>query len=60
MDIVCAFLAILEAVKTRMVSVFQNRMFGDIVIRPNTEVQAFEMPQEQLPGDAEPINGEEP
>jgi segregation and condensation protein A len=34
MDIVCAFLAILEAVKIRMVSVFQNRMFGDIVIRP--------------------------
>ncbi|MDR2068354.1 MAG: segregation/condensation protein A [Spirochaetaceae bacterium] len=35
MDIVCAFLAILEAVKIRMVLVFQNRMFGDIVIRPN-------------------------
>lgn len=34
MDIVCAFLAILEAVKARMVAVFQNRMFGDIVIRP--------------------------
>jgi segregation and condensation protein A len=36
MDIVCAFLAVLEAVKTRMISVFQNRMFGDIVIRPHT------------------------
>lgn len=34
MDIVCAFLAILEAVKFRMVSIYQNRMFGDIVIRP--------------------------
>jgi segregation and condensation protein A len=34
MDIVCAFLAILEAVKTRTVSIFQNRMFGDILIRP--------------------------
>jgi segregation and condensation protein A len=34
MDIVCAFLAILEAVKTRAVSIFQNRMFGDILIRP--------------------------
>jgi segregation and condensation protein A len=32
-DIVCAFLALLEAVKTRMVSIFQNRMFGDILIR---------------------------
>jgi segregation and condensation protein A len=35
MDIVCAFLAILEAVKVRMVSIFQNRMFGDIMIRKN-------------------------
>jgi segregation and condensation protein A len=34
MDIVCAFLALLEAVKLRMVMVFQNRMFGDILIRP--------------------------
>jgi segregation and condensation protein A len=33
MDIVCAFLALLEAVKFRIVTVFQNRMFGDIVIR---------------------------
>jgi segregation and condensation protein A len=36
MDKVCAFLAILEAVKIRMILVFQNRMFGDILIRPNT------------------------
>ncbi|MDR2021632.1 MAG: segregation/condensation protein A [Treponema sp.] len=34
MDIVCAFLALLEAVKMRMVRIFQNRMFGDILIRP--------------------------
>jgi segregation and condensation protein A len=34
MDIVCAFLAILEAVKVRMVVILQNRMFGDILIRP--------------------------
>jgi segregation and condensation protein A len=34
MDIVCAFLALLEAVKIRMVTIFQNRMFGDILIRP--------------------------
>ncbi|MDR3138654.1 MAG: segregation/condensation protein A [Treponema sp.] len=34
MDFVCAFLAILEAVKIRIVLVFQNRMFGDILIRP--------------------------
>jgi len=34
MDIVCAFLAILEAVKVRMIAVYQNRMFGDILIKP--------------------------
>jgi segregation and condensation protein A len=34
MDIVCAFLAVLEAVKLRMVTIYQNRMFGDILIRP--------------------------
>jgi len=34
MDIVCAFLAILEAVKVRMIIILQNRMFGDILIRP--------------------------
>lgn len=34
MDIVCAFMAILEAVKFRMASIWQNRMFGDIKIKP--------------------------
>ncbi|MDR0718919.1 MAG: segregation/condensation protein A [Treponema sp.] len=33
LDIVCAFLAVLEAVKLRMAAVLQNRMFGDIIIR---------------------------
>jgi segregation and condensation protein A len=37
MDIVCAFLAVLEAVKIRMILIYQNRMFGDILIRPNRE-----------------------
>ena len=34
MDIVCAFLAVLESVKLRVISIYQNRMFGDIMIRP--------------------------
>lgn len=34
MDIVCAFMAILEAVKFRTASIWQNRMFGDIKIKP--------------------------
>ena len=33
MEIVCALLAILEAVKARRVRIFQNRLFGDIIIR---------------------------
>jgi len=33
MDVVCAFLAILEAVKFRLISIYQHRLFGDIRIR---------------------------
>lgn len=33
MNVICAFLALLEAVKMRMVVILQNRMFGDILIR---------------------------
>jgi segregation and condensation protein A len=32
-DIVCSFLAILEATKARTIRIYQNRMFGDIRIR---------------------------
>jgi segregation and condensation protein A len=35
LDIVCAFLAMLEAAKMRMIIIFQNRLFGDILIRPS-------------------------
>ncbi|MDC7235809.1 MAG: segregation/condensation protein A [Spirochaetales bacterium] len=33
MEIVCAFLAVLESVKTRLIMVYQNRLFGDIMIK---------------------------
>jgi segregation and condensation protein A len=33
LDVVCAFLAVLEAVKMRMITLFQNRMFGDVLIK---------------------------
>lgn len=33
MEIVCSFLAILESVKVKTISIFQNRLFGDIQIR---------------------------
>jgi segregation and condensation protein A len=39
MDIICAFLALLEAVKIRMVTIYQNRMFGDILIKSREDTQ---------------------
>ncbi len=33
MDLVCSFLAILEAVKSNLIKIYQNRMFGDIRIQ---------------------------
>jgi len=35
LDVVCSFLAVLEAAKMRMIILFQNRLFGDIMIKPN-------------------------
>lgn len=34
LDVVCAFMAILEAVKFKIACIYQNRMFGDIKIKP--------------------------
>jgi segregation and condensation protein A len=39
MDVACAFLAMLEAVKLRLISIFQHRLFGDIRVRRKTEVK---------------------
>ena len=33
MEFVCAFMAILDSVKSKVITVYQNRMFGDIRIR---------------------------
>jgi len=30
MDVICAFMAILEAVKFKLIRILQNRIFGDI------------------------------
>jgi segregation and condensation protein A len=43
MDIVCAFLAILEAVKFRLATIYQHKLFGDIQIRgPQPEIAPAE------------------
>ncbi|MHC6202957.1 segregation and condensation protein A [Breznakiellaceae bacterium SP9] len=45
MDIVCAFLAILEAVKIRLIQIYQNRLFGDILIRRHEKSVQAGVPQ---------------
>lgn len=40
LDVVCAFMAILEAVKFKQACIYQNRMFGDIKIRPYVPYKA--------------------
>ncbi|MBQ9238434.1 MAG: segregation/condensation protein A [Treponema sp.] len=42
MDIICAFMAVLEAVKFRLITIFQNRLFGDIKICRRTDTEAAE------------------
>ena len=37
MDVVCAFLALLESVKQKRILILQNKLFGDILIRPREE-----------------------
>ena len=40
MDIICAFLALLELVKTKLISIYQNKIFGEIIVRArNIEVE---------------------
>ena len=46
MDLVCAFLAILEAAKTHRISILQNRLFGDIRIRSRDAEPATGVAQE--------------
>ena len=54
MDVICAFLAILEAVKFSMVTIHQHRLFGDIVIRrkPDFDMSVIE---ENEHGEEEPF-----
>ena len=42
MDIVCAFLALLESVKQKRIYILQNRLFGDILIRHREEEEVKE------------------
>ncbi len=48
MDLVCAFMAILEAVKFKMITIYQNKLFGDIKLCKIEEKQSIEIKEEDL------------
>lgn len=54
MDIICAFLAILEAVKYSMISIHQHALFGDIVIRKRDDFNVDILEDEDY-GEEEPF-----
>lgn len=54
MDIICAFLALLEAVKFSMITIQQHALFGDIVIRKKDDFNALMIDEADF-GDEEPF-----
>ena len=48
MDVVCAFMAILEAVKFRMIKILQNKLFGYIKITAREEGDKYITTEEDL------------
>jgi chromatin segregation and condensation protein Rec8/ScpA/Scc1 (kleisin family) len=50
LEVVCAFFAVLELTKARRITVYQNRLFGDIRIRARPSAP---------PPEAEPAPAEE-
>ena len=58
MDIVCAFMAILEAVKFKMITIFQNKLFGDIKICKRLDSSESLQPLEITIDKAAPVSEE--
>ena len=48
MDVICAFMAILEAVKFKMITIFQNKLFGDIKICAREDTTGYVPSEEEL------------
>ncbi len=48
MDVICAFMAILEAVKFKMITIFQNKLFGDIKICAKQESNNYIPSEDEL------------
>ncbi len=42
LDLACAFLAMLDAVKNKIIRIRQHRLFGDIIISPSTLSEAYD------------------
>lgn len=42
LDLACAFLAMLDAVKNKIIRIKQHRLFGDILISPYTLGEAYD------------------
>lgn len=48
MDVICAFMAILEAVKFKMITILQNKLFGDIKICAREDNNGYIPDEEDL------------
>ena len=48
MDVICAFMAILEAVKFKMITIMQNKLFGDIKICVRSDAEGYVPTEEEL------------
>ena len=59
MEVVCAFLAVLEMVKLKRISIYQNRMFGDIRIYPHPDADKDD-PYEDYDEQSEEQGGNDP
>lgn len=59
MDIICAFMAVLEAVKFKMITIMQSRIFGDIKICKRAESNSDNFRNFEITIDKIDKNGEE-
>ena len=50
LEFVCSFLAVLDAVKNKVIQVYQNKMFGDIRIRKYTPPAKRVVPEQEKEG----------
>ena len=48
MDVICAFMAILEAVKFKMITIFQNKIFSDIKICARNDNEGYIPSEDEL------------